>query len=453
MNADEVTEVLTRALARAGHKDADAMAVHQERGFARFADGCLSQHMALEEPRVHVRVMRERRVAEVSTSSLDEDSVVSALTRAETLASAMPVDEEFGGFPAANSPSATASTAAPAHDPRERVDALTDPIARIQAKGMHATGALETRRTTHVVVNTQGLRRAHSSSFANFRIWALESAGGRGASGFAQRVGRSLQDLDLDNATDEALESAIRSKAPRALGPGHYDVVLAPDAVAELFEWMSFIAFGAETVHQGTSPLADRFGEPVSGPQLTVREEPASPLSFATPFDREGTLRERVELIECGVARGFVTDRRWAPRFGRQSTGHAPWPSLLDSGAPEPSALVVAPGKDTDAELLSRVKRGLYIRRLHYVNGLLETRRAVMTGLSRDGTFWVENGKLQHAVHPLRFTDSILEAFARDAALGKELSIIPPRWSDGASVATPAVFLPALHFTGVSSAS
>ncbi|HMR77658.1 MAG TPA: metallopeptidase TldD-related protein, partial [Polyangiaceae bacterium] len=182
-------------------------------------------------------------------------------------------------------------------------------------------------------------------------------------------------------------------------------------------------------------------------------DDPHGSLSFATPFDREGTPRARVELITDGVARGVVTDRRWAKRVGAASTGHAPWPSLLDSGAPQPSALVLSAGTEASVDqLLSHVRRGLYVRRLHYVNGLLEPRRAVMTGLSRDGTFLVENGRVQSAAHPLRFTDSVLEAFARGALKTTSQEIVPPRWSDGATVATPAVLLPGLVFTGTSRA-
>jgi predicted Zn-dependent protease len=454
VNAAELADMLQTALARAGEAEADAMAVHQQRGFARFAAGDLSQHMSLSEPRVHVRVARGKRIAEVSVGLCDEAAVVAAIGRAAILAASMPEDDSFPGFETGDAACPNRSHAVGAQtSPEARADRIAGPIERIHARGLFATGALETRVTHHAVANSHGLRRAHDSSFANYRIWALEAAGARGAAGFAQSVGAELDALDIDAATRRAIADAERSKSPIALDAQAYDVVLAPDAVAELFEWLAFIAFGAESLHQGTSPLAGRIGETISGTALSVCDDPHGALSFATPFDREGTPRTKVDLISDGIARGVVTDRRWAARSGGRSTGHAPWPSLLDSGAPQPSALVLSAGTERDLDqLLGHVRRGLYIRRLHYVNGLLEPRRAVMTGLSRDGTFLVENGKVQRAAHPLRFTDSILEAFARGALKTSSQEVVPPRWSDGATVATPAVLLPGLVFTGSSQA-
>lgn len=453
MKAAELADMLQAALSRAGEAEADVMAVHQDRGFARFAAGDLSQHMSLSEPRVHVRVARGQRVAEVSVGLCEEPAVVAAIRRAASLAASMPEDDGFPGFASGDAACPERSQALTQASPEARAESISGPIERIHARGLFATGALETRIASHAVVNTHGLRRTHDSSFANYRIWALEAAGARGASGFAQSVGADLEALDIAAATDRAIADAERSKSPVALDARAYDVVLAPDAVAELFEWMAFIAFGAESLHQGTSPLAGRMGEAISGPALSVCDDPHGSLSFATPFDREGTPRARVELITDGVARGVVTDRRCAKRVGAASTGHAPWPSLLDSGAPQPSALVLSAGTEASVDqLLSHVRRGLYLRRLHYVNGLLEPRRAVMTGLSRDGTFLVENGKVQSAAHPLRFTDSVLEAFGRGALKTTSQEIVPPRWSDGATVATPAVLLPGLVFTGTSQA-
>ena len=357
MSADELADLLSSALKRAGESDADVMAVDQDRGYARFADGTLSQHMALSEPRVNVRVARGKRVAEVSVGKCDEDAVVESIAKAASLAAMMPEDEHFPGFSSGDElcprprPAPAAEMSAEA-----RAAMLEQPVARIIKSGLSATGALETRTASHAVVNTRGLRRCHDSTYANYRIWALETAGGRGASGFAQSVGPTLDCLDLETTTDCAIDDAQRSKSPISLEPTTYDVVLAPDAVAELFEWMAFIAFGAESLQQGTSPLAEKLGEAISGTSLSVEEDPHGSLSYATPFDREGTPRQHVDLINAGVARGVVTDRRWAARLGGASTGHAPWPSLLDSGAPQPSAMVLGEGTESDLKQLLRAR-------------------------------------------------------------------------------------------------
>jgi predicted Zn-dependent protease len=190
-------------------------------------------------------------------------------------------------------------------------------------------------------------------------------------------------------------------------------------------------------------------GERITGENISITEDPLGALSFAPPFDREGVPRRRVELLAGGVARGFVSDRAWAGRMGTRSTGNAAPPSRFGGGSPAPSALVLGGGSAASVdELLSGVERGLYVRRLHYVNGMLEPRRAVMTGLTRDGTFLVQRGKVDKPIHTLRFTDSILEAFSRCDGLTRDRTVLPNWWSESGSVAAPAMRIRGLRFTG-----
>src|SRR5262249_11643551 len=185
---------------------------------------------------------------------------------------------------------------------------------------------------------------------------------------------------------------------------------MEPEAVTELREWLANIAFGAPEVEQGTSPFAGRLGERITGERIDVTEDPldSSELGFGAPFDREGTWRRRVPLIERGVARSVLYDRTYAARTpGAAPTGSPLPPARGSPGGIGPVALSMAGGDAADVdELVAGVTRGLYVCRLHYVNGLLEPRRAVMTGLTRDGCFLVENGKVTRAVGNMRFTDS-----------------------------------------------
>jgi predicted Zn-dependent protease len=154
-------------------------------------------------------------------------------------------------------------------------------------------------------------------------------------------------------------------------------------------------------------------------------------------------------LIERGVGRGVLHDRSWAARLGAKSTGSAAAPMAFGDGGPMASALVVGAGTAASTEeLLSGISRGLYVRRFHYVNGLLDPRRAVMTGLTRDGTFLVENGRVGRAVGNMRFTDSLLEAFERCDGATAQRWVRPNWWSDAGSVAAPAVRIRELRFTG-----
>jgi predicted Zn-dependent protease len=260
--------------------------------------------------------------------------------------------------------------------------------------------------------------------------------------------------LAIAEETERAIRIAKLSRDPASLDAGTYDVVLEPPAVAELLEWLAIIAFGASEVENGTSPMAGRIGERITGPDVTLVEDPtdASDLGFAAPFDREGTARRRVPLVERGVARAVLFDRIHAARAKTASTGSSLVPDGASSGAGLGAAALRMEGGDAPSveSLIAGVERGLYVCRLHYVNGYLEPRRAVMTGLTRDGCFLVEKGKITRPVGNMRFTDSLLEGLARCDARTAALSPLPTAWSDAGACAVPAIRMRAFRFNGKS---
>jgi predicted Zn-dependent protease len=453
--AEELESLLSGALERAGEPEAEVYARFTRRGFARFAQSELAQHMLIEEPRVVVRVARERRVAEASTSNLDQAAIVGAIAQAAKMAPEVPADPSFPGFAStADSQSVSVDRFSPATancDSDERVARLEPVLTAIRAAELIATGVLDTSSSVVAVATSHGVRRSHAGTLATFKVWALESSGGGGAAGHGVSASIDVDALALETETERAIRDALRGKSPSALEAGHYDVVLEPAALAELIEWLGFIAFGAREVSQGSSPLAGRIGERISGQALDIVEDPLGPLSFAEPFDREGVARRRVPLIEQGIARGTLYDRAWASRLQAESTGSASGPGSFGDGGPMPTSLVVSGGEADDAEeLISGIQYGLYVRRLHYVNGMLDPRRAVMTGLTRDGTFLVENGRISRAVGNMRFTDSLLEAMERCDGVTRGRQVLPNWWSETGSVAAPAVRIRKLRFTGKS---
>lgn len=452
MRAEELASLLASALARAGEPEAEAYACFAKRGFARFAVGDLGQHMDLEEPSVVVRVARDRRVVEASTSDFDEQAIVAALEAAARAAPSVPRDESFPGFARADEPPpapverwAERTERASAE---QRVELLAPVFRSIQGAGLLATGVLDTTARIEAVATTHGLTRAHRSTLASFKVWALESAGGSGASGHGMSAQVDLGALAIEAETERAVSDALRGKNPGSLPAGRYDTVLGALAVAELVEWLGMIGLGARELEQGLSPLAGRLGERITAESFSVTEDPLGAHSFAAPFDREGVARRQVPLIRAGVAQGVVHDRTTAARAGVGSTGNAGPPGGFGSGGPTASSLVVQGGSARDVdELVGGLDRGLYVRRLHYVNGYLEPRRAVMTGLTRDGTFLVEGGKVVRPIESMRFTDSLLEALERADGMTAERVVVPNWWSAGGSVAAPAVRIRGLTFS------
>jgi predicted Zn-dependent protease len=222
--------------------------------------------------------------------------------------------------------------------------------------------------------------------------------------------------------------------------------------VAELLEWLAMTSFGARNVDDGSSCLAGRAGERITGAVSFVDDAAAGEEGApARPFDSEGTPVQRLVLIEGGVARTPAYDRASAARAGTSSTGHAiPIADELYDSGPVPQHLQMAAGTDDEAGLLSRVERGLWVSRFHYVNGLLDTRRALMTGMTRDGLFLIENGRVGRAVRNLRWTESVLEAFARLGGITRARVAVAASLGDSVFVC-PTVLARGWRFTnGVS---
>jgi PmbA protein len=450
-------------LSEAGEAEAEIYARVSQRGCARFAGGELGQHMDLSDPLVAIRVAHGKRVAETVTSRVERASLVEAVQRAARAARLVPEVEGFPGFASSTdserspfeSPVRYVQATADA-SPEERVERLLPALRAVRDAGLVSAGMLETTRSSHAVATTHGCSRSHDATVAAFRMWALETPGAGGAAGYGGGVHRNLGALRIEEETARAIRIAKAAHDPISLDEGSYDVVMEPEAIAELLEWLAAIALGAPEVEQGTSPFAGRLGQRITGEGVDLAEDPLDPteLGFGVPFDREGTSRRQVPLVEQGIARAILYDRTYASRAAAASTGSALPPSLGSAGGIGATSLSLRGGTaESVDELLSGVERGLYVCRLHYVNGLLEPRRAVMTGLTRDGCFLVEGGKVTRPVGNLRFTDSLLEGLARCDGMTSERKAIPTYWSDAGSIVAPAIRLRSFRFNGRSQES
>lgn len=450
---ERVVEDMSRGIERAQVHDVEVSTRVIRRGLARFANNVIGQHQETIETETTVRVLEQGRVALASTSHLGADAIARAILQAKEACALLPPIDGYPGFGApgagiGQTPRPAAATLAAT--PATRTEMIAAAFHRAAAEAMVLSGTVDTTTVGAAVVTTAGRRAMGLVAHAGVRVFALTADG---ASGYAGQFDRDVAALDAERAVTIAMDRCRRSRDPMTLEPGEYDVVLEPPAVAELIEWLSIASFSAREVEQGTSLLAGRAGERVTGEQITIDDDPALSVAHGVglPFDREGTPASRVSLIERGRAGGPVLDRLHAARVGKESTGHA----FMSEGeiVPTAQALHLHVGTTPPDELVRGLERGIHVSRFHYVNGLLDTRRAVMTGMTRDGTFWVENGKPVRAIRNMRFTDSILDAFARADAIGDRLEAVPPWWSDQAAIFVPAMRIRGLRFTGRADAS
>lgn len=413
----------------------------------RFAAGRIHQNFHEEEVSVWVKVARGGKTGVATTSSLRHEALLKAIRAAAEIArlSAQQTPPAFSTRPPAQPPARVEthfarSDAWSVGGMVREVDRLTRQARKVKAD---LSGSFVLGERELCVVGSGGLLQYQPFSVAGIRL--IPSLGG--ATGFAAQTVRDLAGLKTDPLLERALAHCRRNRNPRNLPPGRYDVLLEPEAVAELAEWLSFIGFGAKTLREGTGFMTGRFGERIMDSKISILDDGTDPEGLAVPFDYEGVPKKRVCLIRKGKAEGVVYDSQYAKLHHRRSTGHA-LPYDETNEGPLATHLFLEPGTAPHAELLKRLRRGLWITRFHYVNGFLDTHEALMTGLTRDGTFWVEKGKVTAAVKNLRFTQSILEAFSRVAGISQERRLVADPGTGFSSVVAPALLIRNFTFTG-----
>ena len=440
------------SLAAAGEAEAEIYLRVAERGCARFAIGELGPaHGALGAAGRRPRGARTRASRRRVTSRLDRDALVEAVQRRGAgRARCVPEVEGFPGFARARtSPPARARRASRrprrARRPRSASSASRPCWRAVRDAGLVSAGMLETTRASHAVATTRGCARvARRDRRALPRVGARDAGRGRRRGLRRAACTATCGALRLDEETERAIRVCKRVARPGvARRRARTTSSWSPRPSTELLEWLAAIAFGAPEVEQGTSPLAGRLGERITGEGVDLVEDPLDDpaLGFGVPFDREGTWRRRVPLVEKGVARARPLRSHLRRARGRDvDRQRARCPSLGSAGGVGATALTLGGGAAASVdELIAGIDRGLYVCRLHYVNGLLEPRRAVMTGLTRDGCFLVEKGKIARAVGNMRFTDSLLEGLARCDGMTRERKAVPTWWSDAGAFVAPAV--------------
>jgi predicted Zn-dependent protease len=224
-------------------------------------------------------------------------------------------------------------------------------------------------------------------------------------------------------------------------------VVLEPAATGTLLEYLAYSGFGAKQVLEDESFLARRTGEKVGAPCVTILDDVRHPRSVGIGFDFEGVPRKKVAVIDGGRATGPVTDLRTARQMGVESTGHG---SGSNEMGPYAANVVLEPGDRTLEELLEGVTRGFLVTRFHYVN-ILDRPATLLTGMTRDGTFAVEDGSISGPVHNFRFAQNVLSALDSVQGVGRELVSLAPEFGGFGSTAAPALHVGEFDFVSTTS--
>lgn len=411
-------------------------------GVTRYAGGEITQNVDRDDVRAYVRVDVGRRVASVSTNQISADRLADAAARAVNAARASMPDEDFPGLPDPDETSRPvplmrwddATAAAPAASRAARVEEIVRSL-----DGKSAAGIFETSSHAVAVLSSRGVECF--DAFTRCAVTCLVEDGP--ATGWGEASSHEASAVDAGSVVATAAEKAARGRRRGTIEPGERAVLLEPAAVAGLIDYLAYAGFGAKQVLEKESFLAHRAGGHVAAESVSILDDAGHPQSIGIGFDFEGVPRRPVRVIDHGVARGPVTDRRTGRRLGVASTGHF---SGSDEAGPLPFNLVMEPGDAGPDDLLGSVSDGLLVTRFHYIN-VLDRPETLLTGMTRDGTFRIRGGEIAEAVPNLRFTQAVLDALRGVRRLGRDAVAFAPEYGAFGSTVTPAAAVDTFRFS------
>ena len=439
-------EILDRALSAANADEADAVFISTDHNISRFANSNVHQNMSEESAWLTLRVIVGGSMGVATTTSFDADEIARTAALAREAARHSSPMPKFTGLyrdlepppqlDTFDEPTAHITPAQKAHELRAMFDRGRD--AGVQFAGSYGTSSMSV-----ACGNTHGIRRYQHITSSDATVIALAAGG----SGYATCCGRRASDVNVRALGEEAtFKATLRAETSEDLAPGAYDVILEPPALAEVFDWMNLITFSGQSYEDGSSFFVDNIGKQLFPTNLTLADDPLDESFLPFPFDVEGLPRKRVALIERGVVCTPVVDKAYADRLGFAPTGNAWHLGSSEHGAA--FHLSMAGGDATRDEMIRSTKRGIWVTRFNYVNGLLEPKTALMTGTTRDGTFLIRDGEVVARLPNLRWTQSMVEAFGNLEALSRERRAVGTWYNPFGGTLAPTVKVRGWNITG-----
>jgi predicted Zn-dependent protease len=435
-SSQQLWEAAERVLSRAEADQVEVVIQGGRSELTRIANSTIHQNTSEQQAAVSVRLVLGKKVGCARANSLEKDSLDELARKAREIALLQPENSEFVSLPEHQEPASVQAfdEEVAACSPAQRAEIAQVIINAAKQRELKAFGSVSVEATTLIVANSLGIRASHSFTSANLTALISDET----SSGWGESRSWQLADLLPLEAAETAAAKCLQGREPIELEPGDYTVILEEPAVSDLLGFLAFVGLGAKDLQEGTSFMCDKTGQKVADEKITLWDDGLDPRGIPFPFDFEGVPKQKVMLLESGVAKNVVYDSFTANREGKKSTGHAflaPNPY-----GPYPSHLFLATGSATKEEMIASIERGLLVTRFHYTN-VVHPKLAIITGMTRDGTFLIEKGAIRRGVKNFRFTQSILEALERVSMVASQGKLGDYSWA-------PALKIDSFHFSG-----
>lgn len=436
----KMREIAERVLSLSAANQTEVIIMSEDSGLTRFANSYIHQNVAERNVGLRVRAVVGKKIGVASSNDLSQEALERVVERAMTIAKLQPENPDFTSLP---SPATVAEIeafdeATASFGPEDRAKAVGLVCQLALNNGLIASGAFTTGAYELAVANSLGIFAYYSTTTADINTVIMSDD----SAGYAAATAWKVGEINTEVVGAEAVEKALQTRNPRELPPGRYPVILEEYAVADMLETLAYLGFGALAVQEGRSFMVDSFGKQIMSDAISIWDDGLDPTGLPMPFDFEGVPRQRVDLIKGGVAEAVVYDSYTAGKEGRASTGHGlPAPNTY---GPIPGHIFMAPGEASKEEMLETMERGLWVTRFHYTVPV-HPKLAIVTGMTRDGTFLIEKGEVAYPIKNLRFTQSYIEALANVELVGRATRL-QQSWFGG--LRAPALKLAEFEFTG-----
>ena len=439
LSENEIRKILEPVLAENPGKEIGISVSGSETGSTRFANNAITTNGVYNRLYVTVQANRGQKSGVVQINEWSIEKVREALGRAEALAAVAPENEEFMPLPGPQTyigipPVYFASTARCA--PERRAQAIAAAVESAKARNLVSAGFFETSSGFTCHLNSKGLFYHYPTS----RCYFSTTMRGEGGSGWAAAEEEDFDKLPIEVLIKRAMDKSVASKDPERVQPGKYTVILEPAAVTDLLWWLLF-NFGAREADEGRSFLAkgegkNRLGDKLFSSRFTVTSDPSFAECPSLPIGEDGLSQTKTVWIEKGIVRHLNYTRFWAQKMKTEPVSF-------------PANLVMTGGDKTMADLIRSTENGILVSRLWYIRDL-NPMILLLTGLTRDGVFRIENGKITRPINNFRFNESPVQVFKNIVDMAKPERAVGGE--TGMSAWVPALKVKEFTFSSISEA-
>ncbi|HWR16985.1 MAG TPA: TldD/PmbA family protein [Terriglobales bacterium] len=432
LSRDKASDIFDKVQKHSSADEVELIVNGGKSSLTRFANNEITQNVSEENYVLSVRVNLDGRTARATTNKFDEDSIRRVVESATALARVQDKDPDLLPMPAPSefaapiSPVGRAFFETSSIGPRERAEAVGKMVGVAKQHDLNSAGIFATSESVEALFNSRGVSAYHTQTQADASITMI----GTDSSGWQKATYPDARDLDPRRLAETAAKKAKESAHPKELPPGKYTVILEPAAVLDLVGFM-FWDWGGQAILDERSFLNNRIGKRIFGENITIIDDVYHPLQTGAPFDGEGVPRKRVPLVENGTVERLVFSRGTAAKLKDsefrdkvgpvEATGHG-FPLPNEIGEMPTNIVITGPAgqSKTVDQMIASTERGILVTRLWYIREV-EPYEKLLTGMTRDGTFLIENGQVRQGLLNFRFNESMIHMLNNVEAMSESV--------------------------------